>query len=227
MQQFGSDRPSSRRTLIITLIGRSNAGKSSIANAIAGRHVASVSQQAGHTQRVQSITVAPGLVIRDSPPVDARSSPGEPHEWRVTAGMGVADATAAVKAAGVAAEAAPVAAAAATQGQTQGEIVGALCGLTRSAQIRSPYAAVRTLGECVDLCRLYAMQPNELAEAGEERDALSPVGLCCALAAKKGFRQTRSCGAPDPHRAGLLIIRDCAQGALPLASGIALAEELV
>ena len=59
----------------------------------------------------------------------------------------------------------------------------------------------------------------ELDESGEPLDALSAYGLCCALAAKKGYRNSRS-GAPDPHRAALLIARDCAQGALPLVSRV-------
>ena len=49
------------------------------------------------------------------------------------------------------------------------------------------------------------------------RVARSADGLCCALAAKKGFLQCRS-GAADPHRAGLLIVRDTAEGALLLTS---------
>ena len=102
-------------------------------------------------------------------------------------------------------------------GKNEQQAVLELCGLLPIAQVRSPYVAVRALGGCVDLLKLYAMQPNELLEAGEERAQLSPYGFCCALGAKKGYRQTRS-GAPDPHRAGLLVIRDCAQGAVAIAS---------
>ena len=70
-----------------------------------------------------------------------------------------------------------------------------------------------------ELCieRAYALCPNELREADEEEGGLSAHGLCYALAAKKGFQQARS-GAPDPHRAGLLVVRDCAEGALLFAS---------
>jgi len=92
-----------------------------------------------------------------------------------------------------------------------------LSGLHSSASVRSPYSAVQLLGACVDLCRLYGMQLNELRDSGEDADELSPYGFCCALAAKKGYRQSRS-GKPDPHRAALLVIRDCAQGAVPWAS---------
>ena len=75
-------------------------------------------------------------------------------------------------------------------------------------------AAERTAPE-----RAYALQPNEVREAAEEEGApLSAHGLCLAIAAKKGFQQGKGSSAPDAHRAGLLLVRDCAEGALLFAS---------
>ena len=153
-----------------------------------GRHVVGVSQQPGHTQRCQSLEASDVLTVVDSPPLDGPLLDRGGSAWRIVAGTSFAVSEGGAR----------------TQPATSVAAVtlAALCGLASSAQVRSPYAAVRELGERIDLLRLYAMQPNELAEAGESDGALSPYGLCCALAAKKGFRQSRS-GAPDPHRAGL------------------------
>ena len=204
----GADAPATGETAsstVIHLMGRANSGKSSLANALLGRHVVGVSQQPGHTQRCQSLEASDVLTVIDSPPLDGPLLDRGGSAWRIVAGTSFA-----VSEGGARTQ--PATAVAAVT-------LAALCGLASSAQVRSPYAAVRELGERIDLLRLYAMQPNELAEAGESDGALSPYGLCCALAAKKGFRQSRS-GAPDPHRAGLLMIRDCACGALPLHSSV-------
>ena len=182
---------------VLHLIGRANGGKSSVANALACRRVAAVSRQPGHTQRVQAVRVAPWLSVRDTPPIDGGSAPGA---WRVVSGVGPPPAEGGLP------EPAQLAAM-------------ELSGMAPSALVRDPYPAVRCVAEAIDLRRAYAMQPNELDESGEPLDALSAYGLCCALAAKKGYRQSRS-GAPDPHRAALLIARDCAHGALPLVSRV-------
>ena len=47
-------------------------------------------------------------------------------------------------------------------------------------------------------------------------DPLSPLALCAALAVKRGYTLRRG-GAPDVHRAGLEVLRDCVDGALCLA----------
>ena len=179
---------------VLTLVGRSNAGKSSLLNAIAGRRVASVSRQPGHTRKVQTVQISPRLAVRDTPAVDLAC----PSAWRV-------------------------------EEEEEGGVAAVqaceLSGLAPSGAIRSPFAAVRAVAERTQLERAYALTPNELREADEADGGLSAHGLCYALAAKKGFQQARN-GAPDPHRAGLLVVRDCAEGALlfasqpPLGSGV-------
>ena len=95
-----------------------------------------------------------------------------------------------------------------------------LCGLAPTGAIRSPFAAVRAAAERTQPERAYALQPNELREAAEDDGAalLSAHGLCHALAAKKGFQRGKGSSAPDAHRAGLLLVRVCAEGALLFAS---------
>ena len=185
---LGGDGESSSRT-IITLLGRCNAGKSSVLNLLAGgRRVASVSRQPGHTRKVQSARLSSTLLVRDTPALDlSESQAWAAHDQDGRPMAGVAE----------------------------------LCGLSPSGAIRSPYAAVRAIAETTHIERIYGMQPNELKLAEDVEDTvvggLSAYGFCYSLAAKKGFLQSRN-GTPDPHRAGLLIIRDAAQGALPWAS---------
>ena len=169
---------------VLTLLGRSNAGKSSLLNALAGRRLASVSRQPGHTRRVQSVQLSPTLLVRDTPALELAA----PSAWAVDGASGVGAAPACE-----------------------------LSGLSPSGGIRSPFDAVRAVAERTHLEQAYALTPNELREADEAEGALSAHGLCYALAAKKGFQQARN-GAPDPHRAGLLVVRDCAEGALVFAS---------
>ena len=50
---------------------------------------------------------------------------------------------------------------------------------------------------------------------GAERGQLTPHGICCALAATRGFLMSRS-GAPDAHRAALALLADVCDGAISL-----------
>jgi len=92
-----------------------------------------------------------------------------------------------------------------------------ICGLYPIAQVREPYSGVRLLGSSLDLRRLYGLSPRDIDEADEEEEHLSPLGFCTALAAKRGYRMAKGRGAPDPHRAGLEILTDAADGVLCLA----------
>ena len=72
-------------------------------------------------------------------------------------------------------------------------------------QVREPYTAVRLLCAVLELPRQYNLTWREHEEADEAAGELSPLGLCTALAAKRGYRLNRGRGAPDPHRAGLEV----------------------
>ena len=84
--------------------------------------------------------------------------------------------------------------------------------------MREPYSAIRLLARLQPLTHLYNLRPNELAIS--EELALSAHGFCYALAAKKGYfmRGKKSLGDPDPHRAGLQVIMDTVDGAVPFCS---------
>ena len=91
------------------------------------------------------------------------------------------------------------------------------CGLFSIAQVREPYSSIRLLHGALDLRRLYNLRRDELEEELDEAGRLSPMGFCAALASKKGYRVNRGRGAPDTHRAGLEVLRDCVDGVLCLA----------
>ena len=66
------------------------------------------------------------------------------------------------------------------------------------------------------------MPTNEREAEGREAEGWTPGLLCEALAIKRGLLLART-GAPDTHAAGLRIIRDVADGVLPLAFDVPLA----
>ena len=116
--------------------------------------------------------------------------------------------------------AAPAIAAAAAAAEAEAAAAADDMAVDKAQRLRRAHhrreAAERTAVEAA-----YGLQPNELREAAEAGGGggggLTPLVLCHALAAKKGFQMSRN-GGPDAHRAGLLLVRDCADGALLFAS---------
>ena len=212
---------SAARTLI-TLVGRCNAGKSSVLNALAARRVASVSRQPGHTRKAQLVALSAALSVRDTAALDLP----DPTAWPLDGGGDDGDGDDGGDSGGGGGGGGDEVVAAATNTTERcGGGIGTqqaceLCGLAPTGAIRSPFAAVRAAAERTQPERAYALQPNELREAAEDDGAalLSAHGLCHALAAKKGFQRGKGSSAPDAHRAGLLLVRDCAEGALLFAS---------
>ena len=84
-----------------------------------------------------------------------------------------------------------------------------LCGLCPIAQIRETMSAIRFLAENIKLENLYVLKMPDWYDKGSE---WTPLSICEALGDKRGYTLSRSCGAPDVHRAGLEIIRDCVDG---------------
>ena len=87
-----------------------------------------------------------------------------------------------------------------------------LCGLYPIAQIRETMSAIGFLVEHVELERLYVLQLPDWYENGQ----WSSLAICEALGDKRGYTISRGGGAPDVHRAGLEIIRDCVDGVICL-----------
>ena len=83
-----------------------------------------------------------------------------------------------------------------------------LCGLCPIAQIRETMSAIRFLMEHIELERLYVLRIPDWYEEAH----WSALALCEALGDKRGYMVSRGGGAPDVHRAGLEIIRDCVDG---------------
>ena len=84
--------------------------------------------------------------------------------------------------------------------------------------MREPFSAVRLIAEALDLPSLYNLRPAELAAAlGDDEEPLTPHGVCVVLAERKNYRIARGRGAPDVHRAGLEVLRDCVDGVLCLS----------
>ena len=161
--------------------------------------VASVSRTPGNTKRIQRIELAPGVVLRDTPPLPLTASTERAPPVAATALSGVAHA----------------------HGEAAASHLYELLGLVQVANVREAYSAVRVLYSQQDLARVYNVRPAELKEATEESGgALSPHAFCNALAAKKGYfmRGKKSLGAPDPHRAGLQVLYDTTDGAVTFVS---------
>ncbi|KAF2076096.1 hypothetical protein CYY_002610 [Polysphondylium violaceum] len=80
-----------------------------------------------------------------------------------------------------------------------------LCGLFPIAQVREPYSAIQFLCERTPLEVIYALKnpyPDE---------PWSAYSICEAFALKRGYLIAKS-GRPDPHRAGLEILKECVDG---------------
>jgi ribosome biogenesis GTPase A len=176
--------------LTVGFVGHPNVGKTSLLNALVGRKVASVSRTPGHTKHLQTWELTPSLTICDSPGL---VFPVAANERTEPAPGGAADSV-------VGLSASPRA-------------MYECCGLFPIAQIREPFSAVRLLAKGLDLLRMYNLRAQDL----DDGDDLSPLGLCMALAERKGYRLARGRGALDPHRAGLEVLRDCVDGAVCLA----------
>ena len=83
-----------------------------------------------------------------------------------------------------------------------------LCGLCPIAQIRETMSAIRFLAEHIELERMYVLKVPDWYD----EDEWSALAVCEALGDKRGYMTSRGGGAPDVHRAGLEIIRDCVDG---------------
>ena len=97
-----------------------------------------------------------------------------------------------------------------------------LSGILPLAQVREPLSAVRAVFEVfgTDLVGLYALKRPDWYEEDDAEDEAgnfrwTPLAVCEALADKRNYTLARS-GAPDVQRAGLEIIRDCADGVVPV-----------
>ena len=80
---------------------------------------------------------------------------------------------------------------------------------------------MRLLHRALDLQQLYNLRladlQGQLGLNEDEIENLSPLGFCQALAERKGYKTQRGRGAPDPHRAGLEVLKDTVDGALCLS----------
>ena len=103
-------------------------------------------------------------------------------------------------------------------GVVNAEHLRQLCGLASLAGVREPFSAVRLLAESIgssELLRYYGVSLEAALEASEHVDDLTPHGICCALATRRGFQVNRS-DAPDAHRAGLSVLQDVVDGVVGL-----------
>jgi len=87
-----------------------------------------------------------------------------------------------------------------------------LCGLFPLAQVREPYSAIRYLAERIAIEEIYHLKKYEVS-ADED---WSPFSICEAYAFQRGYL-TAKIGAPDTHRAGLEILRDCLDGKIVIS----------
>jgi ribosome biogenesis GTPase A len=87
-----------------------------------------------------------------------------------------------------------------------------LCGLYPVAQIRETMSAIHFLAEHVELERLYVLKLPDWYEDEDGKGQWSALAICESLGDKRGYTLSRGGGAPDVHRAGLEIIRDCVDG---------------
>ena len=73
-------------------------------------------------------------------------------------------------------------------------------------------SAIRFLAEHIELERLYVLAIPDWYDEKE----WSALAICEALGDKRGYMLSRGGGAPDVHRAGLEMIRDCVDGVVCL-----------
>lgn len=87
-----------------------------------------------------------------------------------------------------------------------------LCGIIPIAQIRETLTSINFLASYIELERLYNLKLPEWHDEG----LWSSLAICESFAEKKSYFTSKGHGAPDIHRAGLEIIRDCVDGAICL-----------
>lgn len=91
-----------------------------------------------------------------------------------------------------------------------------LCGLFPIAQIRETFSAINFLASYIELERLYALKLPEWYLDDNGKGVWSSLAICEALGEKKSYYTSKGCGAPDVHRAGLEIIKNCVDGVVCL-----------
>ena len=217
--------PAAAAAVIVAMVGHPNVGKSSVINALCCDKRVSVSRTAGHTKRAQTIPLATGICLIDSPGLVFPHSLGQ---------QGPSPVAAAAAAGGGGAPESPEAA--------QERALQECLGVVPLAQVREPYTAVRLLGEHLEVERLYGLTPRrdeledmieaegwDAHEAGRggkptkgaalasaaQRYVWNPLTLCEALAEKRGYYIAKT-GRLDSHAAGREILFDAQDGILPL-----------
>jgi ribosome biogenesis GTPase A len=174
----------------IGIIGQPNTGKSSLVNALLGKHAVSVSRTCGHTKHWQTLNVKDD---QDNHIIATLiDSPGLIFPTRVVR-FGMKDLD--------------------DNDVLSPRALYECFGLYPISQIREVFSAVRFIGERIDLPRFYNLT-LDVDDYGEE---WTPYAICGVLADKRGYTLQRGGGAPDMHRAGLEIIYDVTDGISLLA----------
>lgn len=224
--------------LVLGCVGRPNVGKSSFLNMLIGQKRLSVSRTAGHTKHVQHIYVQePGTGGREKQRTrpqrgKPRGAGGRTHQTPGKAG-GDDEESEDDDADGDEEEDVDPARDASSQHacgarqlvvmdcpglvfpQRLPRFVFEVAGMVPLAQMRETMSALRFLAECLPLEKTLAIKKPDWYEDEEE---WSPLMVAEAYAEKHSYLLARS-GAPDVHRAGLEIMRDVQDGALPLHFG--------